>query len=63
MENIQELVDRLIQFHKIQGVPYSFISERIGMNPNTMRAIVTGRAQLKEEYVKRLNEYLRLRGF
>lgn len=33
------------------------------MNPNTMRAIVTGRAQLKEEYVKRLNEYLRLRGF
>lgn len=57
------IVDRLIKFHQEEGVPYSFISEKIGMNHNTMRAIVGGRMKIKQEQEEKLDKYLAMRGY
>lgn len=60
MENI---VERLIKFHEEQGVPYTFLSEKLEMNVSSLRAVVGGRMKLKQEQKEKIDNYLSARGY
>lgn len=56
-------IERLIYFHEEEGVPYTFIAKRLGINGNTFSGIVNGKNKPKPDQLKLIDEYLRERGY
>ena len=58
-----DIVQRLVKFHEKEGVPYSFLAQKAGINPSSFRSVICGRMILKEEQEKFFDKYLKERGY
>ena len=60
---MEELKERLKQFHEIEGVSYKIIAKEIGISTGVMYNFTSGLRDLKSFVAEKLNEYLVQKGY
>ena len=60
---MEELKERLVKYHEVEGVSYKFIANQIGISTGIMYNFTSGIRDLKPIRAAALDDYLKEKGY